>query len=85
MPYPAFVSSISMRPTMVLFSVSPGRLMEGAGKDARKRLLRFKAVAQADFVHALVRFTQIPRRQQQLALADVAPQTFAFVLHKQPL
>ena len=52
---------------MVLFTVRTRRLVEGAGKYAGKRLLRVKPIAQADIVHASVGFTQVARRQQQLA------------------
>lgn len=75
----------SMRLTVVLLAVRTRRLVERAGEDTGKRLLRVKPVTQADVVHPSVGFTQIARRQQQLALTDITPQALPFVLHKQPL
>ena len=69
-----------MRAAVVLFAIRARRLIEGTGKDTGKGLLRIKAVFQADIINPLVGISQVARRQQQFTLANVAPETFPFVL-----
>ncbi|GEM_PF-4127910 len=73
------------RLAVILFAVGSRRLVKGAGKNAREGLLGIKTILNADIKHLLIGITQLLGRQPQLALADIAPQTLAFVLHKQPL
>ena len=70
----------SVRAAVVLFAIRARRLIEGTGKDTGKGLLRIKAVFQADIINPLVGISQVARRQQQFTLANVAPETFPFVL-----
>ena len=62
------------------FAIRARRLIEGTGKDTGKGLLRIKAVFQADIINPLVGISQVARRRQQFTLANVAPETFPFVL-----
>lgn len=74
-----------MRAAVVFFTVGARRQVKRAGEDTGKGLLRVKTVFQANIVDPLIGIAQIARRQQQLTLADIAPQTLPFVLLKQPL
>ncbi len=67
---------------VILFTVGTRRLMKGAGENAGKRLLRIKAVFQANIINPLIGIAQIARRQPQFTFADIAPQTLPFVLQK---
>ena len=69
-----------MRAAVIFFTVGARRLVKRTGEDAGKSLLRVKAVFQANIVNPLIGIAQIARRQQQLTLADIAPQTLPFVL-----
>ncbi|VTN14808.1 Uncharacterised protein [Raoultella terrigena] len=69
-----------MRAVMVFFAVGARRLVKRPGKDAGKSLLRIKAIFQADIVNPLVGIAQVARRQPQLTLTNIAPQTLPFIL-----
>jgi membrane protease subunit (stomatin/prohibitin family) len=64
-----------VRAAVIFFTVGTRRLIKRAGEDAGKGLLRVKAVFQANIVDPLIGIAQIAGRQQQLTLADIAPQT----------
>lgn len=61
---PGDQACLLVRLAVILFAIGTGRLMESPREDARKGLLRVKAVAQTNIIHTLVRFTQIAGGQQ---------------------
>lgn len=55
--------NISMRTTMLFFTISAWRQVERAGKNARKGLLRIKTILETNIIHLLVGVAQVARRQ----------------------